>query len=1001
MKYIDQNEIYKATNQGRKVFEYYFPDYDFGNPKAKTKIRDEKTPSTVITFYQGLWRCTDFGNQGEVNSLPAVPFIMWRESLIYIDALCFIQDVIIKKEVSVSEFFRPEYKAKYSWREMKKNDYKGEYKFTYKKKPTAIDLASIGRYVNADELKKYYGKSVQKYEYCGHSKKLKRDVVHIFESTDTYPIFVFEYDNFKKLYKPYELNKQYRFSYVGTKPANYIYGLDQIRDAENDFIVSDNEGETENVSNAPKHKPNAIVKDLFKCSGESDALNMASLGFNVYWLNSESAIMDYESFSTVDELCENHYQLMDMDETGQQVALKFALKHMNLFTVYLPDWLKLKRDWRGNKCKDIKDFINIAGNDINITQDKVNQLKRVAMPIKFWNKKYNEKNKETNYNINLEYYYHFLKAHGFYTMDSKYHRKAGYCYARVNGKIVDLIHPDDIKKLVKRFTKEWVRSKGLHDEIAILNKLNSSNQISESNLQELAEFNPNFVNCDKNTEYLHFKNGSLKITKDEIKKVKHTEIPNYILGKLEINTEILSHYKKLNITQVKKPAIEVIGTTEYQALLDKKQALQDKKQDTSTIEAREKVNIELAKFSDLDKYEIKINDEDFIFTRFLKDLSYLHWRKKKEKGQELTPTEIKEQNLCLANLLFVFGWNIAEYKESDRPWISITQDMKISQVGQSSGRSGKGVFMKAFANVRNSFYVGGRRKDITDKTEFLYDGYTIFHNNIEIDDLYEYADFNFFYTQSTGKREVNSKFISKQVLDYKDSGKLAISTNFELMNTDASTLARLLNSGISDYYHEKTSYNEYQETRTPGTQFGKQLYDDFTEEEWIKFFNLAAYAIQLQMRFFKIQPPMANLEKRQLRRDMSKGLGRDEEFWIWVNTYFVVVPETFQDEFCPGNQGYFNRYVKREYAFENFKGTLTKLQSTKYRATQFKKSLQSFCTYFGYELNPLHLCSNEQNKKLRRITKTVDNENSEYFFISTTSLLQGDSRNAPSDDLPF
>jgi hypothetical protein len=38
------------------------------------------------------------------------------------------------------------------------------------------------------------------------------------------------------------------------------------------------------------------------------------------------------------------------------------------------------------------------------------------------------------------------------------------------------------------------------------------------------------------------------------------------------------------------------------------------------------------------------------------------------------------------------------------------------------------------------------------------------------------------------------------------------------------------------------------------------------------------------MKFFKIQPPMANLEKRQLRREMTKGVTRDEEFWIWANS---------------------------------------------------------------------------------------------------------------------
>ena len=279
---------------------------------------------------------------------------------------------------------------------------------------------------------------------------------------------------------------------------------------------------------------------------------------------------------------------------------------------------------------------------------------------------------------------------------------------------------------------------------------------------------------------------------------------------------------------------------------------------------------------------------DFIFIQFLKDLSFIYWRDELEQKIELTEDQKKEQDLLFINLLFNLGWQISLYKDPGRPWLTFLQDMKISQVGKSSGRSGKSLFSAAITHVRPSFYIGGRRQDITQKTEFIYDGYTRFHNNIEVDDLFEYADFNFFYTQVTGKREVNSKFISKQILDYAESGKMLISSNFELANTDSSTLARILNAGVSDYYHERTKYNDYKETRTPLTKFGKRLYDDFTDEEWNKFYNLCACAIQLQMKFFKIQPPMANLEKRQLRREMTKGVTRDEEFWIWANSWFVA-----------------------------------------------------------------------------------------------------------------
>ena len=382
------------------------------------------------------------------------------------------------------------------------------------------------------------------------------------------------------------------------------------------------------------------------------------------------------------------------------------------------------------------------------------------------------------------------------------------------------------------------------DEVAILNKINSSNQISENNLQELQEIKFNFDNHNKSTEYIHFKNGSLRIKKEAIEKIKHQEVPNHILGKLEMGTDVISHVIDKSVTQVSQPAIEINPTQEYGILLDKLRA-------SKTDEERENIHVEMANFPDIDRYDVKINDDSFYFTRFLRDLAYIHWRKELEGKEKLTEDEMKEQNLLLINLMFVLGYMSSQYKDPGKPWLVFLQDMKISQIGQSAGRSGKSVLCTALSYTRPRFYIGGRRKDITDKTEFIYDGFTRFHNIIEVDDLFEFADFNFFYTQVTGNREVNSKHISKQILPYDCSGKMIVSSNFELQNVDSSTIARILNGAASDYYHERTKFNDYKESRSPLTKFNRLLFDDFTEEEWNKFYNFMAYCIQLQMRFSK------------------------------------------------------------------------------------------------------------------------------------------------------
>jgi hypothetical protein len=989
--YIDQKQILSDTNQGLAVFEYYFRDVDFNNPRHKFKIRsDEKTPSANVRVLGGQWRITDFGNQNDISGMSCIDWVKYHEGLQYQDALKFIMEVIIKKDISGGDYKKPIYQAEYSWREVTKDDHKGKYNFVFKEEATPSDLEVLGRYVTTEHLQRLHGKTVESYEFVGYSKKEKRDVVHKFKATPDYPIFLFDWGKFQKLYKPREIDKKYRFLYVGEKPKDYIYGLDyleEMTEGESEFL-----DEEKGDYAPPENKPKAVVKNLFRVSGESDALNMISLGYHVYFLNSESASFDKQSYGNVDQYCEKHFQIMDLDSTGFECARKNALDHMNLFTLQLPNWIQYKKDWRGNPCKDMKDFINLAGTDEDATRSEITKLIRQSKPMKFWEKTIEEVKgkKKTNYTINLEYYYFFMKMHGFYCMNSKYHKKAGYCYARIEGKIVKLIHPDDIKRIAKTFTKDWIKSKNLIDEIAILNKINSSNQISENNLQELEYIDPEFDNYSKDYDTLVFNNAALKITKDEIKRIKHAELDNYILGELKVNNELVTHVINHNIRQLKQSPITVDPSEEYKRLLNNR----DLAKNTNEIN---EINAQINALEEWKRYDVKVNDKDFFFAGFLRDLSRIHWRKELESKEELSLKEKKEQDQLLANLMFFIGYMCQQYKDPGKPWMGLLQDMKISAIGKSSGRSGKSLLSKVIKMVRASFYVPGRNKDVTND-QFIYDGYTRFHNNIEVDDLHEFIDFDFFYTQITGPRRVNNKHLSPETLQPELSGKMFASTNFELPNTDNSTLSRLLFVAVSDYYHEGTKYNDYKETRSPLSKYNRRLFDDFTEEEWIKFYNLIAYCIQMAMRFpGKINPPMENLEKRQLRRAMIKGVTKDEEFFVWANSYFIKKPEAthLMSEFSPEGHGFLDMLIIKDDAFNNFKNTLSDTHQRKYTAQQFKKATMAWCDYYGYELNPAARCNLTEQRK---ITKNIDGKTQECFYISTmpdNELTEEEQSNLP------
>lgn len=977
-KYIDENELYRASDDGRRIFEHYFQGHDFNNHRIFVKCRaDEKTASAKISYYQGKWRITDFGDS-DTTGLTGVAFVMQREKLPYYDALRFIEEVILRLSATDDgKFKRSAWTAIYEFREPQPDDVPAKYLFSFKE-PSQSDLSTIGPFVKKEHLEDYNCKVIDKYEVMGFSKKMNRDVVHVWRSTDDYPIFLFDYGVFQKLYQPHSQDKKYRFQYIGTKPKDYVYGLSQILRDRNEFT-----GDDGNVF-LPTDKPDAIVRDLFRVSGESDALNMASLGFHVYWLNSESAGYSGK-YREIDELCENHYQILDLDPTGQAMARKNALEHINMYTMTLPEWLSIKKDFRGNPCKDIKDFIaQFKTPDEALSSVRIRKAK--SRKIKFWHK---DPEKGT-YNLNMEHYFHFLNINGFYIFRYGHIKNTDYCYVHIRENVVNIITPDQIKRKIKRLTKEWVMSKNLVDEIAILNKLNTSAQISESTVDCIGEIELDFKNCSKDVEYMHFKNCSLKITTDKIEKVKHTDVPNFILGDMTVKGKRLSQITDFNLSFQPDNEIEIKSRGKFAELLEKRK---------STINAHETmlINSEIDSIPEAEKYEVVIKEKPLFFAEFIRDLSRLYWRKEIEDGQSLTKEEQDKEILNLVNIMYALGYLSAQHKNQAKAWLVYLQDTKESAIGESSGRSGKSLLTKALTYVRNSFYIGGRELADQSRYQFLYDGFTEFHDIIEVDDLSEHANFDFFYTQITGNRIINSKNTSPFVLEYEDSGKMIMSTNFEMPNSSASTVARMLNVGVSDFYHQKTTDNDYNETRSPYDVYGKMMFTDFTNDEWNRFYYFMAYCIQLYMRYPRIKPPMESLERRQMRKVMSSGLGRGDLFLEWANDFFLPWTGEALDkpEFSTTTDDdtrsdvYFDTLFSKKAAFEHFRKNAgipdNKLRNIS--TTAFQKKLYEWCRYMGYDLNPEAMCTDKARRRIRRRIGIGDNLSEFYYVRKHTEVV--------------
>ncbi len=173
------------------------------------------------------------------------------------------------------------------------------------------------------------------------------------KSTPTYPIFVQHciYTNadgtsgsFQKLYEPMNYDKRYRFSSIGEKPSDYVFGLNALRSK---FIANNEE------------KLDMVIL----VSGGSDAVNCLSMGYQPVWLNSETANLSEAIFRTLQSYAKRVVLISDNDETGRETARQLALRYPQLYVIWFTaEDMGGLHDSRHGLRKDLKDYILLHHN---------------------------------------------------------------------------------------------------------------------------------------------------------------------------------------------------------------------------------------------------------------------------------------------------------------------------------------------------------------------------------------------------------------------------------------------------------------------------------------------------------------------------------------------------------------------------------------------------------------------------------------------------------------
>lgn len=910
-------EIFEANNGGLDIIADYYPDAkNVAGTKEKFSCRNEKIPSAKLNKRKtangiDVYKVIDFG--GTNKEMDAIEVVAYEEGLIWKEALRFV----LSKYPRTKSETRTDQTVTYE--DSTNSDKVGDMSWTERKVNDKV-LRELGRYVTEDGFNFYNWHLVDELRTVIKTKKGEIKVM-VKKATDDKPIFVRKcyykeeekLEFFWKFYEP-RAEKQYRFKYYpeGVKPQNYVHGLYEI-----EKMIEKRGGEK--------------LPCLFIGSGEKDSLNINSLqGYNpetdkydyncpVIWFNSETAVVPPEILRRIKKLAVKIVNIPDIDETGLAQGNRFALENWDIYTLWIPRYILDIKDWRGNGCKDFKDYLDLGGD-----QKEMANLVTNSHRFRFWNV-IQQTDKEGNLKINC-------------SLDAENVTFAlnvlGYRYDCVRGEdkfyyqnnhIIEEMQSQEIRRQLIGYLRSTLRVR----EGIVYNTLMNTNKFTEwcrflDKPREIVEKNKQYY------QRYYFEDAWMEVEPESVRKKSFRQLD------CEISKEKIRECK--------------IGT--YKPIFNYQ--YDESKKD----------------------YNIVVENPDCSMYRYLVATSKIYWKEELSKMKEINP-ESRQENMpiviasdlltedqnfeqeeSLKNKMFLMGYLCTKFKDAAKPWGVYLMDNKISDGTESNGGSGKSLFIRFAEILLNKYFINGKDKKLSENSH-KYDGVTENTDIIVIDDLDKKFDIELLHNDVTSDLQINPKNKTPYTIKREKSPKFVIATNYVPLKTDASIKRRWRFGTFSDWFHVKTTNSEYDSDYNPKMMFKKTLIDDFDEKEMSEticcIIDCVRYYMLCSQRNMVKDCILNNIEIRKL----IVTVGAD--FMEWFKVYFDKENGMLNQEVAK-NEAYSDYRTKVEHPFGQY---------------IWSKKLKEYCKLIGYEYNPPEYCTGDGE----RIIKRWCGKPADYIFI--------------------
>jgi len=209
------------------------------------------------------------------------------------------------------------------------------------------------------------------------------------------------------------------------------------------------------------------------------------------------------------------------------------------------------------------------------------------------------------------------------------------------------------------------------------------------------------------------------------------------------------------------------------------------------------------------------------------------------------------------------GYLLSTYKNKRNNRCIILNDEVISD--NPEGGTGKGLFVQGIRNIRKVAILDGKSFD--DKKSFQYQTLTQDTQVLVFDDVVKNFNFEQKFSLVTEGITLERKNKDAIKLTVEESPKMLISTNYAIKGEGNSHDRRRFELEIAQFYGKDF---------TPYEEFGRDIFDDWSDYDFIKFDNYIISCIQIYLKEGLVKQNAKNLVLRKFIAETSM------EFYEWA-----------------------------------------------------------------------------------------------------------------------